>query len=570
MRLYKLMMKAAGSHAPAFRRSLFFTLLAVVAQAASYVLLIPLLAALSTPAISGIWLWLLLLSLIVVLEGIFRLQGMNFTWHHWHKVIGDNRLRLGEALYRMPLLELRQREAGDLAEVIGANVTVAAQALSSLATLFVQMLALPLVLIAAILVIDWRCGIIFLVAVTLMLPLLGRVRRQYQHETQAVDEADAASAARIVEYVQGLAVFKATGQAGSHSSRLNRVFDNQHKTQRTGHRSTASTIYLCQLISQLALVLLIALGGLLISRGEISIITLLALVAIAAHLIEPLGIIATMSKLFEMSAVALERIDELMRVPPLVQLAPSILPTSADIVFENVTFAYPQQQPILRNLSLRLAAGSFTGVVGPSGGGKTTLTLLINRLADPQQGKITLGGVDIRSLTQQQLSQKVTVVYQDVWLFNDSIRANILMGRPTASEAEMVDIAKAANIYDFICQLPKGFDTEIGELGSMLSGGERQRLSIARAMMKDAPIVILDEPTASLDADSEYAVQQALESLVVGKTVIMVAHRLHTLTGADRILFIDEGGIVEQGTHQQLLESRQRYYQLWMALQRGD
>lgn len=569
MRIYNLMLKIAGNYSSAFQRTLIYTLVAVFLQTASWAVLLPFFITLNQSEMDGIWFWSILYAFLVVAEIIFSLQAMKFTWNNWHKVIGEIRLRLGETLYRMPLLKLRRWEAGDLAEVIGGGVNVAARSLSSLGTLFVQMVTLPIMLIITMLIIDWHSGLVFLIALVVMLPLLQYVTRQYQKDSRRVDQTDATSAARIVEYVQGLPVFRATGQAGRYSPRLNKAFIAQQSALHEGKHSVSSAIFLGQLISQMALVIFIAVGGILVTNNQMSAIILCSLVVIAAHIIEPLGIIAILSKIFEMSESAIERIDTLMKVESLVQLPTENFPVDNSIKFENVTFSYSKRDKIINDVSLLLEPGTFTGIVGPSGGGKTTLTQLITRMADPDEGKILLGGVDIRSMKSQDLTGKISVVYQDVWLFNDTIRENILMGCPGASDTELIASAKAANIYDFIQNLPSGFETKIGEMGGALSGGERQRISIARAILKDAPIIILDEPTASLDSESEYEVQRALDTLVEGKTVIMVAHRLHTLIGADKIILIENGIISEQGTHMQLLGAQKRYYEMWKSQMRN-
>lgn len=559
------MLKIAGSHSSSFQRTLMFTLMAVFLQTVSWVVLVPFFLTLDQPEMDGIWFWSGLYVFLVFAEVILSLQAMKFTWNNWHKVIGETRLRLGEKLYRMPLLKLRIWEAGDLAEVIGGGVSVAARSLSSLGTLFVQMVMLPLMLIVTMLIIDWRSGLVFLIALGVMFPLLQYVTRQYQKDTRQVDQTDATSAARIVEYVQGLSVFRATGQAGRNSSRLNKAFKAQQSAQHEGKKSVSGAIFVGQLVSQMTLVIFIAIGGVLVSNNQMSAIILCSLVVIATHIIEPLGIIAVLSKVFEMSESAIERIDTLMKVESLVQLPTVNSPEDNSIKFENVTFSYNKGGKILNGISFIFEPGTFTGIVGPSGGGKTTLTQLITRMADPDKGRILLGDVDIRSMNSEDLLENISVVYQDVWLFNDTIRENILMGCPGASDAELIASAKAANIYDFIKNLPSGFETKVGELGGRLSGGERQRISIARAILKDAPIIILDEPTASLDSESEYEVQRALDTLVAGKTVIMVAHRLHTLIGADKIILIENGVISEQGNHMQLLSSRKRYYEMWKS-----
>jgi ATP-binding cassette, subfamily B, bacterial IrtB/YbtQ len=242
-------------------------------------------------------------------------------------------------------------------------------------------------------------------------------------------------------------------------------------------------------------------------------------------------------------------------------------PTKFDISFERVTFAYDgQTTPTLTDIDLNIPERSLTALVGPSGSGKTTITKLISRFADPQSGTVRIGGVDISTLEPDEVLRHIAVVFQDVYLFDDSIGANIAMARQEATEAEIEDAARAANVHDFINRLPLGYETRVGEIGAALSGGERQRISIARAILKDAPIVLLDEPTSALDTESEVAVQRAIDRLVAGKTVIVIAHRLSTVAGADQILVLDGGRITQRGTHTELLADHDgRYARMWKA-----
>ncbi|MFJ7243050.1 ABC transporter ATP-binding protein [Kitasatospora sp. NPDC098652] len=568
-RILRLMLTAAGPYAPQFRRTLRISLAASLVQAAAYATLVPLLAELTRDPVrtDRAWLWVGLLAGLVTVEAVLRIRETAFTYDHWHLVTQATRLRLGATLRAMPQQELARRAAGDLGSVVGGNATAAAGAISSLSTLFIQLVAVPAVLGVVVLVLDWRLGLVLVAATLAALPLVRQVQRRANSGFHHVDEADADLAARIVEYVQGLPVLKATGQAGADSPRLRTVLADQHHAQSAANRSAALPVAGAQLIVQLALVALVALGAALALDLRLSPATVAAVVVTAARFAEPLGLAAVMTKLFEQAEAALHRVDELLAVRPLPVTPGGPGPTGHHITFEDVTFGYEgQREPTLEQVSFTVPEGSLTALVGPSGSGKTTVTKLIARYADPQHGTVRLGGADLRSLDPDDLLRHLAVVFQDVYLFDDTIRANIALARPDATDADITTAARAANAHEFISRLPDGYDTRVGEIGSALSGGERQRISIARAILKDAPVVLLDEPTAALDTESEAVVQQAVARLVAGRTVVVIAHRLSTIAGADQILVLDGGRIAQRGTHAALLaEPDGRYARMWHA-----
>ena len=264
--------------------------------------------------------------------------------------------------------------------------------------------------------------------------------------------------------------------------------------------------------------------------------------------------------------ISAERIIEVLDAPVLPVLAPPQTPQDAGVCFEHVSFRYlGRSKNALTDISFTAPAGSLTALVGGSGCGKTTLIRLIMRYADPQQGRILIGGSDIRALTQEDLMRQISVVFQDVYLFDDTIANNIRLGKADASDAEIEAAARTARCHDFIMAMPEGYQTRVGDIGGKLSGGEKQRISIARALLKNAPIIILDEPTAALDTESEVAVQQAIDALVQDKTVIVITHRLSTVSGAQQIIMLSGGQVAESGTHSELLAQNGVYRRLWQA-----
>ena len=264
--------------------------------------------------------------------------------------------------------------------------------------------------------------------------------------------------------------------------------------------------------------------------------------------------------------ISAERIIEVLDAPVLPVLAPPQTPQDAGVCFEHVSFRYlGRSKNALTDISFTAPAGSLTALVGGSGCGKTTLIRLIMRYADPQQGRILIGGSDIRALTQEDLMRQISVVFQDVYLFDDTIANNIRLGKADASDAEIEAAARTARCHDFIMAMPEGYQTRVGDIGGKLSGGEKQRISIARALLKNAPIIILDEPTAALDTESEVAVQQAIDALVKDKTVIVITHRLSTISGAQQIIVLADGQVAASGSHDGLLAQNGLYRKLWQA-----
>ncbi|WKX69044.1 ABC transporter ATP-binding protein [Streptomyces sp. XD-27] len=568
-RILRLMLTAAGPYAPQFTTTLRISVAAAFVQAAAYAAFIPLLAALAhDPVRTGrAWLWIGVLAALVTVEGILRVREAAFTYDHWHLVTQATRLRLGRTLRSMPQQELARRAAGDLTSVVGANATMAATAISALSTLFVQLVTVPAVLGVVVVALNWRLGLVLVVATLAALPFVRQVQKRSNAGFRQVNEADAAASDRIVEYVQGLPVLKATGQAGADSPRLMPVLTHQHGAQAAANRSAAMPVACAQLVVQLAVVALAAVGAGLVLDARLSVATLVAVVVTAARFAEPLSLAATMTKLFELSEAALSRVGDVLQVRPLPVAPGSTEPRNFDIRFESVDFTYAgQSETTLEGVDFAVPERSLTALVGPSGSGKTTITKLMARFADPQSGVIRLGGLDVSTLDPDDLLRHISIVFQDVYLFDDTIRANIALARPDATEAEIEAAARAANVHDFVDRLPKRYDTRVGEIGSALSGGERQRISIARAILKDAPVVLLDEPTAALDTESEVVVQQAIDKLVAGKTVVVIAHRLSTVVGADQILVVDGGRITQRGTHTELLaDAGGRYARMWSA-----
>ena len=326
------------------------------------------------------------------------------------------------------------------------------------------------------------------------------------------------------------------------------------------------------LIGILARVCALAVGGYLVIKQEITAGTLIAFLGYASGLFGPVQGLTGVYQTIRKASVSLGLIFSIIDARDHMSDAPHAKPVKAisgEVIFESVSFAYNRTRPVLNCIDLSVRPGECVALVGPSGAGKSTIAALLQRLHDPTSGSIRIDGVDLKAMKQRSLRERIGIVSQDALLFNDTVRNNIAYGRQDAGADEITDAAKAANAHDFIMRLPRGYDTVIGERGGFLSAGERQRLSIARALIKDPPILILDEATSSLDAESESFVQDALERVMRGRTTFIIAHRLSTVVGADRILVLKDGAIIETGSHGELLETGGYYATLVECQSRG-
>ena len=301
-------------------------------------------------------------------------------------------------------------------------------------------------------------------------------------------------------------------------------------------------------------------GTILLASGQIELLPLLMFLLMVTRIYGPiLAILANLSSLLNLNVVT-SRMRTLLTTPAMDGDGKTV--PNCDIELSHVTFAY-NQEDVIKDVSCKIPQGSVTALVGPSGSGKSTISKLIARFWDVQKGKITVGGKDIKSMEPESLMSYMSFVFQDVTLFNDTVMNNIRLGNPNATDDQVIAAAKAAHCDEFVREMPDGYQTVLGENGSTLSGGERQRISIARALLKNAPIILLDEATASLDPENEVLVQKAIAKLVEGKTVIMIAHRLRTVVDADQILVLDNGRLVEHGTHDELMKKNGLYHKLF-------
>ena len=566
---YKIGKELAGNYARLYDRSLIFYIIAYINQGLAYLSIYLVFTALfSSPADPGAaWLWLGIFAIFTVMNGIFRWLAHDFDYTGTlPRVMHDMRIKMGEKLRTIPLEKLSCYKTGDLNATLSSNVDESVSMLGMISGMFFEIVITPAVIVTGMFFIDWRVAVVMLIMMPLAIPLYKKKRRGGIFEKTGLATANASLESDIIEYIQGLPVLRATNQTGLNASRLYEGILKVRDFQKSRVWNTTVLLLLTDMLILAALIIVGILGALWVGDASMSIAAIASMLVMVSRLMEPMSLFLAITNVLDIMSSSFRRLKEVLNIKPLDVHKPEMKAGSYEIIFNSVDFRYhSSNEKVLDGISVEIPNKAMTAIVGPSGSGKTTMTKLMMRYADPQSGTIKIGGADIRNMTQEQLLSNFAVVFQDVYLFDESILENIRMAKPDATDDEVKKAATAAYCHEFIRRLPEGYDTRVGDIGGSLSGGERQRISIARAILKDAPVVILDEPTAALDTESEIAVQKAIDTLVEEKTVIVIAHRLSTIAGSDQILVIDEGRLVEQGRHMELIAKKGRYNDLWQA-----
>jgi ATP-binding cassette subfamily B protein len=552
------------------RQVLVCATLSAVLQGLAFVLLVPFLTAVLSGDVQGTKLWL----------GLLAGTGLTYSVIAWiTNIIGTNAGSLtvkslldtmGDRLVNLPIGWFSVDRSGELSDTASRGVVFASAAPYAILRPLITGFVTPATVLVGALFIDWRIGLVMAATVPLMwLTYRGISRKIGQADREHAQDVAKASH-RVIEFARSQPALRAAGNNSIAQQLVAGALQAQHRSGRRFHLTGGAAVGMFSAVVYLAVIAVIVVGSWLAVAGDLTMPQAVPLLILAVRFADPIVNSGAMGGGMAVARNTLDRIQRLVDEPTLPEPpVPAKLPDPQSskgytVRFDQVTFAYAGGSPVLRDLSFEAPAGAVTAIVGPSGSGKTTITRLVARFYDPAQGTVSIGGIPLPELGSLAVTSVVAPVFQDVYLFEGTILDNIWLGRPEASPEEVVAAGRRARVDEIADRLPSGWETPVGEGGARLSGGERQRVSIARALLKNAPIVLLDEATSALDIDNEQAIQEAFEAVQQGRTVIIVAHRLSTIAAADQIIMLDQAGaVVERGNHSELLAAKGHYARYW-------
>ena len=499
--------------------------------------------------------WQALILLLVSILGraiLNRFSQLQQT-HAGYFMVADKRISIGDKIKRVPMGYFIDQSLGELT---GITTTVLDEVESAGSMVLVNILGgliNSLVMLLCVLFWDWRIGLLALAGMLLYLLLLSGMEKKSAQIAPKRQRDEARLVEAVLEQLQGMSVIKSFNLTGKGDQRVRQALEDSRSNNLAVEKLFTPFVWAQEMALHLFGVLILIAAVWLYLSGSMPLANALMAVIISFMIFSQIQSAGSGVSALRLVGSSIDHANQVDEIPEMDQDGAQLHPEAHDIVFDHVDFSYGSR-PILKDVSLTIPDKTTTAIVGPSGSGKTTLCNLIARFWDVDGGRVTIGGRDVREYTLESLMDQVSMVFQRVYLFHDTIENNIKFGCPDATHAQVVEAAKKACCHDFISALPAGYDTVIGEGGATLSGGEKQRISIARCLLKDAPIVIFDEATANVDPENEDQLQKAMEALTREKTVLMIAHRLKTVRGADQILVVDQGRIVQKGTHSELIK----------------
>lgn len=482
----------------------------------------------------------------------------NATYFSTYRESGKCRIRLAEKLRKLPLSFFGKKDIADLTNTMLGDVSTTEQMFSHYVPQFYGSIISTCLIAVSLFFYDWRFALAALWVLPVALLIVGLSKKAQNHFSRKQNAAQVVVQDGVQECLETIRDLKSNNAEKEYLQGLYQKIDALEERHIKSELGTAMFVVPAQMIMKLGIATVALVGSMLLIDGTLTLLTFFMFLLVVSRIYEPMSF--SLQNLAAMNSlqINIDRMNEIENCKE--QDGGKIFkPSGYDIVFENVGFSYNSEETVLKNVSFTAKQGEVTALIGPSGGGKSTAAKLAARFWDADKGKITVGGVDVKSVDPEKLLTAFSIVFQDVTLFNNTVMENIRIGRKDATDEEVMAAAKLANCEEFVEKLPDKWNSNIGENGSSLSGGERQRISIARAFLKDAPIILLDEATASLDVENETAIQSALSRLIQNKTVLLIAHRMRTVAGADKVVVLSDGTVAEQGKPDMLMKKNGIY-----------
>lgn len=509
-----------------------------------------------------IWVALFLLCSLV-LRFIFKLLEYRLQSGAGYEMVCNQRLALGEKLLHLPMSFYHDTDAGELSSVVNDDlVFVEGMAMSFLSKIISAMISIVLLMLT-LLILDFRIALLALLAYPFAILVHHQTQQIYQRKSKERQTAHAATSSVMLEYLHGIYVVKAFRITGIQKKRLEGVLKNLEMTSYDFEMDGMPYMTLYFVIFNLFTAVILFAVAFFFSDGSLPLEKTLLLVITAFSVYAPMETLGMTSGILRLMNECIHRMETVLETPDMDKQGESITPAAFDIRFRNVSFSYGEKQ-VLTGIDFYAPEKTLTAIVGPSGSGKSTLLSLIARFHDAKSGTVEIGGVDVRRMRSDVVLRNISFIFQKVYLFHNTIEANLRFGNPNAAFADIREAAKKAHCHEFIEKMANGYQTVIGEGGVTLSGGERQRIAIARALLKDAPIILLDEATVNIDPENELLIQEAIDALIREKTVFVVAHKLSPIKNAQQIIVLNQDGRVQEtGTHEALIREGGAYRRLW-------
>ena len=551
---FKKIWRFAGPERKNIDRSVWVSLASAVLQMLQVGAIYLVVLALTGGGHSGATAWLaLVLELVSIFGGaVTASYSKMYQTHAGYFMAADRRISIADRMKSVPMGYFNANSLGQLSGVCTTVVSTIETMVPMVLVNILSGLITTVVFAVAVLVFDWRIGLIGMAGIALYLAVVSAMEKKSAAVAESTQRSQTALIEAVLENVQGMSVVKSFNLTGKGDRKLQDALENSRRSDLEVERVMTPYTAGQEAVLQIASVCMMLAAVRFWIGGSMTLAAALMTLVVSFLMFSQVKLFGMGVSMLRMAAAAIDRTEETEQMPRMDEKGKAFAPEKHNIVFDHVSFSY-EEKPILRDVSVTLPDKTTTAIVGPSGSGKTTFCNLVARFWDVSSGSVRVGGKDVREYTLGSLMDQISMVFQNVYLFADTIENNIKFGCPEATHEQVVEAARKACCDEFIQALPDGYETVIGEGGASLSGGEKQRISIARAMLKDAPIIILDEATANVDPENEDRLQKAIEALTRNKTILMIAHRLKTVRSADQILVLDGGQIVQQGRHEELM-----------------